>query len=195
MNRSGHNQRSVKSLWHTLRDIFGLSKPYRTRFWLATVSVLIGSAIWLTVPLGLRELLDAVFESENRSLLNLLAVGLFGLFLAQALFSFLGNYHLEWVGERAVTDLRKRVYRHLHRLGFRFYADRRLGEITSRLTKDRKSTRLNSSHVAISYAVFSWKKKSSHQPRTRWTSPKTDRGCRPPVPQRHECTGHERHSG
>jgi len=141
MNRSGHNQRSVKSLWHTLKDIFGLSKPYRTRFWLATVSVLIGSAIWLTVPLGLRELLDAVFESENRSLLNLLAVGLFGLFLAQALFSFLGNYHLEWVGERAVTDLRKRVYKHLHRLGFRFYADRRLGEITSRLTNDVGSIR------------------------------------------------------
>src|SRR5690625_5407694 len=68
-------------------------------------------------------------------------------------------------------------------------------DIDLSMHKDRKSTRLNSSHVAISYAVFSWKKKSSHQPRTRWTSPKTDRGCRPPVPQRHECTGHERHSG
>src|SRR5437868_11011069 len=27
---------------------------------------------------------------------------------------------------------------------------------------DRKSTRLNSSHVSISYAVFCWKKKMSH---------------------------------
>src|SRR5690625_5791123 len=27
--------------------------------------------------------------------------------------------------------------------------------------QDRKSTRLNSSHVAISYAVFCWKKKNS----------------------------------
>src|SRR5690625_5422870 len=30
-----------------------------------------------------------------------------------------------------------------------------------RKVKDRKSTRLNSSHVAISYAVFCWKKKRS----------------------------------
>src|SRR5439155_6552387 len=30
---------------------------------------------------------------------------------------------------------------------------------------DRKSTRLNSSHVAISYAVFCLKKKKSQQPR------------------------------
>src|SRR5215208_7866626 len=33
---------------------------------------------------------------------------------------------------------------------------------------DRKSTRLNSSHVAISYAVFCLKKKKK---RTLWTSP------------------------
>src|SRR5207253_7347761 len=33
---------------------------------------------------------------------------------------------------------------------------------------DRKSTRLNSSHVAISYAVFCLKKKSSRRPKRRW---------------------------
>src|SRR5207253_8832033 len=32
----------------------------------------------------------------------------------------------------------------------------------STVTKDRKSTRLNSSHVAISYAVFCLKKKKRH---------------------------------
>src|SRR5690625_5661054 len=32
----------------------------------------------------------------------------------------------------------------------------------SRLGRDRKSTRLNSSHVAISYAVFCLKKKNDH---------------------------------
>jgi len=134
-------KRSVKSLFHTLKDIFALSKPYRTRFYLATVAVLVASAIWLTVPLGLRELIDAVFEVGNRNLLNWLAIGLFVLFILQSLFSFLGNYHLEWVGERVITDLRKKVYKHLHRLGFRFYENRRLGEITSRLTNDVGSIR------------------------------------------------------
>jgi ATP-binding cassette, subfamily B, bacterial MsbA len=136
-----NEQRSIKSLRKTLSDIFALSKPYRSRFYLATFAVLIASAIWLTVPLGLRELLDAVFEAGNQELLNLLAIGLFGLFILQALFSFAGNYHLEWVGERVITDLRKKVYEHLHRLGFKFYAERRLGEITSRLTNDVGSIR------------------------------------------------------
>lgn len=134
-------QRSIKSLWTTLMDIFALSKPYRFRFYTATIATIIASAIWLTVPLGLRELLDAVFESGNASMLNMLAIGLFVLFIFQAVFSFAGNYHLEWVGERVITDLRKKVYQHLHRLGFRFFAERRLGEITSRLTNDVGSIR------------------------------------------------------
>jgi len=132
---------SISSLKDTLVKIFALSKPYRGRFYFATVVVLLASGIWLTVPLGLRELLDAVFEKGDGSLLNLLALGLIGLFILQSLFSFTGNYFLEWVGERVVTDLRKKVYEHLHRLGFKFFAERRLGEITSRLTNDVGSIR------------------------------------------------------
>src|SRR5207249_9445577 len=37
------------------------------------------------------------------------------------------------------------------------------GSPESWLTQDRKSTRLNSSHVSISYAVFCLKKKNTHQ--------------------------------
>jgi len=134
-------KKSIQSLWQTLMQIFALSKPYRTRFYAATVVTILASAVWLTVPLGLRELLDAVFETGNNELLNWLAMGLFVLFVLQAAFSFFGNYHLEWVGERVITDLRKKVYEHLHRLGFKFFAERRLGEITSRLTNDVGSIR------------------------------------------------------
>src|SRR5690554_7362634 len=38
-------------------------------------------------------------------------------------------------------------------------------ELTDQLTTDRKSTRLNSSHVRISYAVFCLKKKNLEQER------------------------------
>src|SRR5690554_7184235 len=51
------------------------------------------------------------------------------------------------------------------------------GELTGDGTgTDRKSTRLNSSHVRISYAVFCLKKKTEYNtpPRAR---------CRPPLPQ------------
>src|SRR3989442_11381644 len=40
----------------------------------------------------------------------------------------------------------------------------RQGRADGRVLPDRKSTRLNSSHVRISYAVFCLKKKKNHEP-------------------------------
>src|SRR3712207_8492316 len=53
------------------------------------------------------------------------------------------------VGERAVGLLHDQRGQHVHRLA-----------LVVRLAVDRKSTRLNSSHANISYAVFCLKKKN-----------------------------------
>lgn len=138
---SSKPSKSRESLWLSLKRIFRLSEPYRTRFYVATVLALFASGVGLSVPLGLKALLDAVFETGDMGLLNLIALVLLGLFVLQAFLSFGSSYWLEWVGERVVTDLRKQLYEHLHRLGFRFFSNQRLGEITSRLTNDVASIR------------------------------------------------------
>src|SRR3712207_6918114 len=50
---------------------------------------------------------------------------------------------------------------------------RRPALMTSLPDADRKSTRLNSSHANISYAVFCLKKKKNHYSRSSMTSPKS----------------------
>src|SRR5690625_5861533 len=45
--------------------------------------------------------------------------------------------------------------------GLSFYQRKEVKDVLAYLTLDRKSTRLNSSHVAISYAVFCLKKKNT----------------------------------
>jgi subfamily B ATP-binding cassette protein MsbA len=128
-------------LWTVLRRIFRLSRPYRARLYGALVLTALGSMVGLVVPLGLRELLNAVFEEANRGLLDTLTLALAGLFVVQALVSFGGTYLLEWTGERVVADLRQRLYRHLHRLDLGFFSDHRTGDLTSRLTNDVGSVR------------------------------------------------------
>ena len=120
----------------TLRRILSFARPYRGRLALAVALTLVSASIGLVVPLGLKGLLDAVFTEENRQLLDRLALGLLVLFALQALIGSIGRYLMEWTGERVVTDLRRRVYDHLHRLGLRYFAGTRTGEITSRLTND-----------------------------------------------------------
>src|SRR5207253_5383206 len=46
-----------------------------------------------------------------------------------------------------------------------------VGGVLAQMRRDRKSTRLNSSHVAISYAVFCLKKKKEKKNRQRARSP------------------------
>ncbi|NBB74887.1 MAG: ATP-binding cassette domain-containing protein [Bacteroidetes bacterium] len=128
-------------LWTAMRRLLRFTRPYRGRLIAALVLMAGTSLVGLAVPLGLRELLDAVFEDGNPTMLNRLTIALVGLFLLQALVSFGGNYLLQWTGERVVADLRQRVYRHLHRLSLRFFADHRTGDLTSRLTNDVGSVR------------------------------------------------------
>ncbi len=129
------------SIFQLIARLYEIARPYRGRFLLAMGFTLLGSMLWLVVPLGLRELLDAVFEAGDRSLLNWLALGLISLFLVQVIFGFLGSYWLEWIGEKLITDLRRQLYAHLQRLGLRFFSEQRLGDITSRLTNDVASVR------------------------------------------------------
>jgi len=132
---------SPAELWAALRRIFAISRPYRLRLYTALVLTSIGSLVALVVPLGLRELLNAVFQQADRASLDVLTIGLMAVFVVQAIVSFSGTYLLEWVGERVVTDLRGRVYAHLQRLSLSFFADRRTGDLTSRLTNDVSSVR------------------------------------------------------
>ena len=124
------------ALWKSLGQILLLGRPYWGRLGFGLVLTSLAMAVWLTIPLGLKQLLDAVFKEGDRDLLNLMAVGMLALFLIQSALSFGSHYLVEWVGERVVVDFRKRVYAHLHRLGLAFFSNQRLGELTSRLTND-----------------------------------------------------------
>ncbi len=124
------------TLYRALRRILTFARPYRTRLTVALALTVVSSLVWLAVPLGLRSLLDAVFVEGNGALLDKITVGLVALFLTQSLFGFAGYYLLEWTGERVVTDIRQRIYGHLHTLGIGFFAGQRTGDLTSRLTND-----------------------------------------------------------
>jgi subfamily B ATP-binding cassette protein MsbA len=128
-------------LWTALRRIFRFARPYRGRLVVALLLTIVGSMVALVVPLGLRELVDAVFEERNRSLLDGLTLVLILLFTVRAAASFGGSYLLGWTGERVVADLRTRIYAHLHRQGLSFFANHRTGDLTSRLTNDVGSVR------------------------------------------------------
>ncbi len=116
--------------------LLGYLKPYRLRMALAIVALLFYSTVGLIFPMVIVQLLDSVVKQKDFSQLNTITVALVGLFLAQAAVSFLQSYNLTYIGEGIVLDLRTTLYRHLQELSLDFYANRRVGEIVSRMSSD-----------------------------------------------------------
>ncbi len=111
-------------------------RPYTERMILAAVALVIGTLLGLLMPLVVRSIVDVVFVERDLVLLNRFAGLLALIFFIQAIFSFVNRYNIAYVGERVVADLRQQLYRHLMGLSLPFFADRRTGEIVSRVTND-----------------------------------------------------------
>ena len=111
-------------------------RPYNRRMIFALAALTIGTLLGLTMPLVIRSVVDVVFAERSQEKLNSFTMLLGFIFLAQAGFSFINRYNMSYVGERVVADLRQQLYNHLIFLSLRFFADRRTGEIVSRITND-----------------------------------------------------------
>ena len=121
--------RRLGRLWARVR-------PYRRSLYWAVAALLASSAINLMFPGVVGYLLDAAFEKGNRALLNRIALALVGLFALQAVLNYAQTYLLSATGERAVAGLRRELFSKLLNLSPGFFAERRTGELTSRLTTD-----------------------------------------------------------
>lgn len=111
-------------------------KPYRKPMAIASLSLLLGSAIGLVFPLIIQDLVNTVLAKGSQLQLSQITLLLIAVFLVRAVFYYIQTYSLSFVGERIVLDLRSQTYSHLQTLSVRFFNDRRVGELISRLSSD-----------------------------------------------------------
>jgi subfamily B ATP-binding cassette protein MsbA len=103
---------------------------------LATLTLVASALIGLAFPMVVRYMLDSAFVDRNRAVLDRIAIGLVVLFTIQALLNYAQTYLLSAVGERVVAGLRRDLFSKLLAMPPGFFAERRTGELTSRLTTD-----------------------------------------------------------
>ena len=111
-------------------------RPYRGILAGATVALVLSGLASLAFPMVVKYLLDAAFVNKNRELLDRIALGLVALFCFQAVLNYLQTYWLSAAGEQAVAGLRRELFAKLLEMPPGFFADRRTGELTSRLSVD-----------------------------------------------------------
>ncbi|HET6763933.1 MAG TPA: ABC transporter transmembrane domain-containing protein, partial [Longimicrobiaceae bacterium] len=119
-----------------LKQLLPRLKPHRWKLAGATVMLLGSTSISLVFPMVVGRLLDSAFSHNGEKALNSIALSLMFLFVLQAVLTFCQTYILGATGERVVAGLRLDLFKHLLSLPPAFFADRRTGELTSRLSAD-----------------------------------------------------------
>ena len=119
-----------------VRGLIELLAPYKWRVLAMFISLVAATAAALA-PAPLAKLaIDQGIQKHDVGALDVI-VGLFLLSaVVYAVASYAQTYLVGWVGQRALQDLRIRLFTHLQRLSISFYSRNRTGVIISRITND-----------------------------------------------------------
>jgi len=119
-----------------IRRLIALIVPHWRTLAVAAVLLAIASLITLALPAAIRGLIDGVFVTGSAVQLDQIALGLLGLFVIQSVLSVGNSFLMARVGQRIIADLRLLVYSRVQILPLRLFAERRTGEIVSRISND-----------------------------------------------------------
>jgi ATP-binding cassette, subfamily B, bacterial len=119
-----------------LRGLAELLAPYRWRV-AAMLLALVAATAAALAPAPLAKLaIDDGIRRHDVGALDLIVAAFLASALIYAAASYAQTYLVGWVGQRALQDLRLRLFSHLQRLSIGFYSRNRAGVIISRLTND-----------------------------------------------------------
>jgi ABC-type multidrug transport system fused ATPase/permease subunit len=126
----GEDRRGRKVKW-----LFSLLRPYRKQVVLTLVALVLATAATLAPPALIGASVSAALNGHSTTL-ALLVAALLGAALVVWGTSALQTYLVEWVGERALQDLRMRIFTHLQEMSIGFFTRNRPGVLISRITND-----------------------------------------------------------
>ena len=117
-------------------NILKYAKPYTKSLIFAFLCLALTSLINLVLPLIVRNMINAVVVLKSHEVLDGLAWDLIIIIGFQAAFAVTHNYIFRFVGHRMTTDFRIEFFSHIQSLSLRFFQERRVGEILSRMSND-----------------------------------------------------------
>ena len=128
-----------KESWKEAVGLFAYVKPYRVNFILGLIVIGLSSLTTLSFPYFLKRLIDTsqpgAIQQWWETPTNIAAI-MFVVLVFQMVFSFFRVYLFTKVGENALADLRLDVYQRLIRFPMQFFSERRVGELSSRISSD-----------------------------------------------------------
>ncbi len=115
--------------------IFRFVKPYRMTYAAGFLFLILSTGTTLSFGLLIGQI-TSVIQGKSAFTLNQVTLFFVGVLVAQAVFSFFRIYFFSQVSERAMADVRRTTYSKIITLPIPFFEQRRVGELTSRISAD-----------------------------------------------------------
>jgi len=133
----------VSSIKRYLKFVF----PYYKEIILTIIIGIIKFGIPLALPLILKYVIDDIINTsltadvKLRRLFWVTGLSLFVFVVLRPPIEYYRQYLAQWTGNKVLYDLRRKLFDHIQRLSLKFYANRKVGEIISRVINDVEQTK------------------------------------------------------
>lgn len=132
----------------SMRRYLQFVKPYWKVIIITIVIGIIKFAIPLLTPLALMVVIDDIIlnealpeEEKLPQLLKVAGVMFFVFVILRPPIEYYRQYFAQWTGSKVLYDIRDQLFSHIQKLSLRFYANRKVGEIISRVIHDVEQTK------------------------------------------------------
>ncbi len=119
-----------------LRGLGELLAPYKWRVAAMFTSLVLATAAALAPAPLAKIAIDKGIERHDVATLNVVVVVFLVSAIVYGVATYAQTYLVGWVGQRALQDLRLKLFRHLQSLSIGFYSRNRAGVVISRMTND-----------------------------------------------------------
>src|ERR1044072_4321118 len=127
----GKDQRGAKVRW-----LISLLGPYRKQVILMFAALVVSTAAGLAPPYLVGRAIDSGIKADDIAALDIIVAVFIGAALLNWLGGYLQTYLVGWVGQRALQDLRQRIFVHVQTMSLGFFTRQRPGVLISRMTND-----------------------------------------------------------
>jgi ATP-binding cassette, subfamily B, putative efflux pump len=123
-------------------------KPYKLQIAATIVIGIVKFAIPLLIPILIKYVIDDIVGNEfltadekTTRLFWTMAAMLFIFIVIRPPIEYYRQYFAQWTGNKVLYDIRDRLFTHIQKLSFKYYANTKAGEVISRVINDVEQTK------------------------------------------------------
>ena len=119
-----------------MRRLIRYLKPYKFQVIIGVLITIAYSGMGPLRPYLTKIAIDSYIEKGNPSGLFKIILILFVVIFFQAMLRYASAYLTQWIGQKTIYDIRMEIFRHLQKLGVKYFDKNPVGRLVTRVTND-----------------------------------------------------------